>query len=254
MDNPLIIANWKMKLAPSEAHVLAKKVAKSSAKFKGAEVVVCPSFTEIAAVAGIMEGSGVRLGAQNCFWEEQGAFTGEVSASQLAAHGVGTVIVGHSERRAHLGESSDMVHRKIRMLLSVGLRPVLCVGESFDDRAEGQKEVVLLRQLHDALGGLWLTDAQQLVVAYEPVWVIGSGQDVDPKEIEHTHQVIEQSLYDLFSREAVDEHVKIIYGGSVDPENVGRYVAEPSVDGVLVGTASLDATQFAAIVAGALKA
>lgn len=254
MDNPLIIANWKMKLSPSEALALAKKVAKASAKFKGAEVALCPSFTELGAVSEIIRGSGIQLGAQDCFWEEQGAFTGEVSVRQLLAHGATTVLVGHSERRSSLNESSEMIHKKIRLLLSVGLRPVLCVGEQFDDRAEGQKEVVLLKQLHDALGGLWLTDACQLVVAYEPVWVIGSGQDIDPNEIEHTHQVIEQSLYDLFSREAVDEHVKIIYGGSVDPENAGRYMRNPSVDGVLVGTASLDATQFSAIIAGALKA
>jgi len=254
MKNPLVIANWKMKLGSAEALALAKKISKSSAKFGGAEVVLCPSFTELAAVSDIMRESGIRVGAQNCFWEEQGAFTGEVSPKQLLAHSITTVLVGHSERRAHLDESSEMIHKKIRMLLSLGLRPVLCVGEQFDDRAEGQKEVVLLKQLHDALNGLWLTDACQLVVAYEPVWVIGSGQDIDPNEIEHTHQVIEQTLYDLFSHQAVDEHVKIIYGGSVDPENVGRYIAQPTVDGVLVGTASLDATQFFAIVAGALKA
>ncbi|MBI2050424.1 MAG: triose-phosphate isomerase [Parcubacteria group bacterium] len=254
MKNPLVIANWKMKLAPSEALALAKKVAKASAKFKGADVVLCPSFTELAAVSDIVRESGIQMGAQNCFWEEQGAFTGEVSPKQLASYGVTTVIVGHSERRAHLFESGEMIHKKIRMLLSLGLRPVLCVGEQFDDRAEGQKEAVLLRQLHDALNGLWLTQACELIVAYEPVWVIGSGQDIDPNEIEHTHQVIEQSLYDLFSHQAVDEHVKIIYGGSVDPENVGRYTAQPTVDGVLVGTASLDATQFSAIIAGALKA
>ncbi|MBI2637209.1 MAG: triose-phosphate isomerase [Parcubacteria group bacterium] len=217
-------------------------------------MVLCPSFTELAAVRDVIEGSGVALGAQDCFWEEQGAFTGEVSPSSLAAYGVTTVIVGHSERREHLGEDGEAIHKKIRLLLSLGLRPVLCVGEQFDERAEGQKEVVLLRQLHQALGGLWLTDAHRLVVAYEPVWVIGSGQDVDPNEIEHTHQVIGQALGDLFTPKVVDEHVKIIYGGSVDPENVSRYVRERSVAGVLVGTASLDATVFSAVVAGAIKA
>ncbi|MDZ4221689.1 MAG: triose-phosphate isomerase, partial [Patescibacteria group bacterium] len=175
-------------------------------------------------------------------------------APALAQLGAGTVIAGHSERREHMAESSAMIHKKIRLLLSLGMRPVLCVGESFDERANGQKEVVLMRQLHEALDGLWLTNAHQLVVAYEPVWVIGSGQDVDPSEIEHTHQVIQQSLYDIFAHPAVDEHVKIIYGGSVDPENAGRYMRNPTVAGVLVGTASLDAASFSAIVAGALKA
>ncbi len=251
---PLVIANWKMKLLPEQALDLAKKVKKASAKYQGAEVVVCPSFTELGAVADILNGASVALGAQDCFWEEQGAFTGEVSPKQLAAYGVATVIVGHSERREHLQESGDMIHKKIRLLLSLGLRPVLCVGESFDERAEGQKDVVLMGQIHQALAGLWLTDVQQLVVAYEPVWVIGSGQDVDPDEIEHTHQVIKQSLRDIFTPLVVDEHVKVIYGGSVDPENVGRYMAKPSVGGVLVGTASWDATKFSAVVAGAIKA
>ncbi|MBI1961671.1 MAG: triose-phosphate isomerase [Parcubacteria group bacterium] len=250
---PLVIANWKMKLTASAALDLARKIKKASAKYRGAEVVVCPSFTELGAVADILDGSGAALGAQDCFWEEQGAFTGEVSPKQLAAYGVATVIVGHSERREHLRESGDMIHKKIRVLLSLGMRPVLCVGESFDERAEGQKEVSLAAQVHQALDGLWLTRAHELVVAYEPVWVIGSGQDIDPNEIEHTHQVIRQSLCDIFTPSVVDEHIKIIYGGSVDPENVGRYMAKPSVAGVLVGTASLDATRFSAVVAGALK-
>ncbi|MDP3995412.1 MAG: triose-phosphate isomerase [bacterium] len=254
MKNPLVIANWKMKLLPEAALALAKKAAKASPKYKGADVVLCPSFTDLAAVGGAIKDTGISLGAQDCFWEEQGAFTGEVSAPALAQLGAGTVIAGHSERREHMAESSAMIHKKIRLLLSLGMRPVLCVGESFDERANGQKEVVLMRQLHEALDGLWLTNAHQLVVAYEPVWVIGSGQDVDPSEIEHTHQVIQQSLYDIFAHPAVDEHVKIIYGGSVDPENAGRYMRNPTVAGVLVGTASLDAASFSAIVAGALKA
>ncbi|OJI06517.1 triose-phosphate isomerase [bacterium CG10_46_32] len=250
---PLVIANWKMKLLPEQAFDLAKKVKKSSAKYTGAEVVLCPAFTEISAIANIIKGSELKLGAQDCFWEEHGAFTGEISPKQLLAYDVHTVIIGHSERREHVQESGDMIHKKIRLLLSLGMRPVLCIGESFDERAEGQKEVVLLQQIHAALDGLWLTDSNQLVVAYEPVWVIGSGQDIDPHEIEHTHQVIKQALGDIFTSAVVDEHVKIIYGGSVDPENVGHYMRQNSVSGVLVGTVSLDATQFSAVVAGAIK-
>lgn len=253
-NQPLVIANWKMKLFPEQALDLAKKVKKASAKYAGAEVVLCPSFTELSAVADVIRGTSLLLGAQDCFWEEQGAFTGEVSPKQLAPYGASTVICGHSERRGTMQESGDMIHKKIRLLLSLGMRPVLCVGELFDERAEGQKEVVLLAQIRAALDGLWLTDANELVVAYEPVWVIGSGQDVDPNEIEHTHQVITQALGDIFTPKVVDEHVKIIYGGSVDSENVGPYARQKSVQGVLVGTASLDATQFSAIVAGVIKA
>ncbi|MAG28866.1 triose-phosphate isomerase [bacterium] len=253
MKNPLIIANWKMKLAPQEAIDLAKKVKKASTKYKGAEVVLCPSFTELAEVGKIIDATGLKLGAQDCFWEEQGAFTGEISPKILQEYGVETVIIGHSERRTSLLETSQMIHKKARLVLSLGMRPVVCVGESFDERQEGLKDSIIIRQVHDALNGIWLNKMDSLVVAYEPIWVIGSGQDCDPEEIEHTHQVIRQALYDLFTEQVVDEQVKIIYGGSVDPENVSNYLSHATVHGVLIGTASWDATTFSAVVAGAIK-
>jgi triosephosphate isomerase (TIM) len=253
MSNPLIIANWKMKLSVQESLNLAKKVAKASSKYKNADVVLCPSFTELSNVGRQLKDTGVMLGAQDCFWEEQGAFTGEVSPMVLKEHGVEWVIVGHSERRQHLGETGQMIHKKVRLLLSLDMKPIVCIGESYEERKEGQKDVVLMQQIHNALGGMNLNKMDFLAVAYEPIWVIGSGQDVDPDEIEHTHQVIKQSLYDLFEKKAVDEHIKIIYGGSVDPENVGAYLAQESVKGVLVGTSSWDATKFSAIVALAIK-
>jgi len=253
MKNPIIIANWKMQLNAADAVALAKKVKKASAKYKDAEVVLCPSFTELAAVAAALKGSSVALGAQDCFWEERGAYTGEVSPQVLKEYGVQYVIVGHSERRMHLGGTDSMVNRKIRMLLSLNMTPILCVGERFEERQEGRKDHVILQQLTRDLAGVWFTALNRLIVAYEPVWVIGSGQDVDPEEIEHTSRVIRQSLYDQLPDDLVDEQIKIIYGGSVDPENVRPYLGQPGIAGALVGGASLEAAAFSAIVAAALK-
>ncbi|PJC40498.1 MAG: triose-phosphate isomerase [Parcubacteria group bacterium CG_4_9_14_0_2_um_filter_41_8] len=253
MQNPLIIANWKMKLLPSQSLDLARKLKKASSKYAGAEVVVCPSFTEIAQVGEIIKDTNIKLGAQDCFWEEQGAFTGEVSPKSLLDYGVEYILVGHSERRQNLSETGDMIHKKVRLLFTLDITPVLCIGETFEERQDGLKDVVLTRQLHNALNGLWLNKGDKLVIAYEPVWVIGSGQDVDPEEIGHTHQIINQVLYDIFENSVVKDQIKVIYGGSVDPENVGAYISKASVQGALVGTASLDATQFSAIVAQAKK-
>ncbi|OGY93055.1 MAG: triose-phosphate isomerase [Candidatus Komeilibacteria bacterium RIFCSPLOWO2_02_FULL_48_11] len=254
MKSPLIIANWKMKVSGDEALTLARQAVKATAKYKSAEIVLCPGFTELAGVASAIKGSSLKLGAQDCFWEESGAFTGEISPQALFSYGASYVIIGHSERREHLAETGAMIRKKIFTAFRVGLVPVLCIGESFSQRQEGQKEVALIQELHQALDGLWLTEAQRLVVAYEPVWVIGSGQAVSGDEAEHTHQVIKQTLYDLFPASVVQEQLRIIYGGSVDPENVAQFTIQPTVDGVLVGGASLDATVFTALVAAAVKA
>jgi triosephosphate isomerase (TIM) len=253
MEKPLVIANWKMKLSSAEAVSLAKKIKKAGAKYAGTEIILCPSFTELAEVGREINDSKLLLGAQDCFWEETGAFTGEVSPSVLKEYGVTHVIVGHSERREHVKETYEMIHKKVRMLLSLHIVPVLCIGETFEERQEGQKDVIIARQLHQALDGLWFNKMDSMVVAYEPVWVIGSGQDIDPEEIEHTNQIIIQTLYDLFPDDVISKQIKIIYGGSVDPENAVSYSAQKSVQGFLVGSASLDATQFSAIIANVTK-
>ncbi len=253
MKNPLIIANWKMKLSHQEALDLAKKISKSAYRYKDSEVVLCPSFIDIIDVSGMIKDTGISLGAQDCFWEERGAFTGEISPLFLQQIGVKYIIIGHSERRAISEESEEMVHKKVRLILTLDTTPVLCVGETFEERQEGLKDVVLRRQIYSALNGLWFNKSDRIVIAYEPVWMIGSGQDADPEEITHSHKVIRQLLYDLFPDQVVDNQIKIIYGGSVDPENVSRYLSQNSVNGVLVGASSLDAVQFSSIVAAAIK-
>lgn len=241
-----------MKLGHDAAPVLARKMAKTAEKYKLAEIVLCPSFTEIASVATAIKGTRVKLGAQNCFWEETGAFTGEISAKVLKEYGTNYVLVGHSERREHLGETDEMIHKKIRLLLSIGLTPVLCIGETFEERQSGQKDVVLLHKISKALNGISLNTLSNLVIAYEPIWVIGSGQAVDPHEAEQTNRVIKHALYDLFPPSLVENNVRTVYGGSVDPDNVSSFMTQSTIDGVLVGGASLDATTFTALVATAL--
>lgn len=253
MKKPLIIANWKMKLGSSESLNLAKKLSRFLKKSIFAEVILCPSFTEIAMVSDILKNTEIKLGAQDCFWEESGAFTGEISPKVLKDYGVQYVIVGHSERRQYLGETDDMIHRKIRVALSVGITPVICVGETFDERQSGVKDITIIRQVEKAISGIWLNKMDKIIIAYEPIWVIGSGQAVDPKEAEHTHNLIRQTLYDALPDKVVDEQIRIIYGGSVEPQIVSLFLKQPTIDGVLVGGASLDSNVFGALIMAAGK-
>ena len=242
-----------MKLEPSEALKLAKKLARASVKFKGVDVVVCPTFTEIAQVAEILKGKKIKLGAQDCFWENSGEFTGEVSPKFLKEYGVEYVIVGHSERRQYVHATNEMVNEKIKALIEVGITPIMCIGETFEQRQEGEKDAILITELTHGLKDVWLNKSTNLVIAYEPIWMIGSGQEIDPTEVEHTHQVIKHTLNDIFPDSMVDEQIKIIYGGSVNPENITEFVEQSAVDGALVGGASLDAAKFSAVIAGSIK-
>ena len=253
MKQPLIIGNWKMQLDPSESLKLAKKLARASAKYKEVEVIVCPSFTEIAAVGEIIKGKKIKLGAQDCFWESEGEFTGEVSPKFLKEYGVEYIIIGHSERRQYVHTTNEMINEKIKALLEIGITPIMCVGETFEQRQDGEKEAILIKEITDGLKEVWLNKSSNLIIAYEPIWMIGSGQEIDPSEVEHTHQVIKQTLYDIFPDTMVDEQVKIIYGGSVNPENITAFLEQSAVDGALIGGSSLDATKFSTIIAASIN-
>lgn len=235
-----------MNLSIKDSVQVAKQLVKEYKKFKNSfELVLAPSFPALSAVAEAIKRSGVKLGAQDVFWKSTGPYTGEVSPEVLKELGVSYVIVGHSERRQYFGESDVMIQQKVAGVIAANMIPVLCVGETFAQRQIGQKDMVVARQVNQALDGLTLSGAQKLIIAYEPVWVIGSGQAVEPVEAQHTAQVISRALLDHFSKKTVDSQIKVIYGGSVDLTNIDSFVHDvPPINGVLVGGASLEAKRF----------
>lgn len=244
--HPIVIGNWKMKLGIPESKELASALKKKD--IKKAEVVICPSFVALTEVAKILKHTNIALGAQDCFWESQGSFTGEVSATYLKEAGCDFVILGHSERRKYLNETDEMIHRKIGMALSAGLVPVVCVGETFDQRHDGSKDYTLIHQTTKALEGIQLGPDQRVIIAYEPVWVIGTGQAIGPEEAAMSQQVIRQVLFDLFTPSVVKSNFSVIYGGSVDGSNATKLINLEENDGFLVGGASQNAEEFEAII------
>ncbi len=244
-DKKFIIANWKMQLAVAESSNLAmelKNVLSKSKLDKDKTVIVCPDFLSFTEVAKIFKGSNVALGAQDGFYEEAGAYTGEISLAELKASGCQYVILGHSERRK-LGETDEVVNKKVKAALASNLIPIICVGETFNERKEGQTDLVLMNQIHQALKDVKIKANDQFIIAYEPVWVIGTGQAIGPKEAWQATAVIEQSLLDIFEG-GHEASFSIIYGGSVNPSNIHDFSSISSIKGVLVGGASLDAKNF----------
>ncbi len=243
----LVAGNWKMHTVPEAAVELAREVARrvrSSAD--SAEVAVCPPFVSLAAVAEVVRHTPIRLGAQTMHEADEGAFTGEVSAAMLVAVGCRYVILGHSERRQLFGETDDGVNRKVRSALSHGLAPIVCVGETLDERKARTAEPVVGRQLAAALGGVEIEASETLVVAYEPVWAIGTGETASPEQAQAMHHFIRARVTEALGE--AGRAVEILYGGSVKPGNAAALFAQPDIDGGLIGGASLDAESFAAIV------
>ena len=249
MKKPLVVANWKMNLGVSQSVVLAEKIVAASLRSKGLEVVLCPSFTALPAVARVLDGSSLQLGAQDAFWEEHGAYTGEVSVEMLREVGCRYVILGHSERRQNLSETNTMIHQKTKAALQGGLIPIICVGETFDEKSQGQTEYVVMEQVSAALSGISLLGGEQIVIAYEPVWVIGSGRAVELAEAERVIKVIRHLLLDFYPREVVETRCRIVYGGSVDHKNIAGFVKITTGDGVLIGGASLKSAEFIQLLA-----
>jgi len=244
MKKKIIIGNWKMSLSHRQALDLAENLLEQNNQSEKVEVVVCPAFISLLGVAEKILNSGIKLGAQDCFWHEEGAFTGEVSPLNLRDIGCEYVIVGHSERRGYLNETDQMVNQKVKAVLENNLTPIICVGETLVERQSSSKDFVIMNQVNKALEGIELSGNQKLIIAYEPVWVIGSGQAVEPREAEHTNQVIRQLLIDMYPLEVVNEKFNLIYGGSVNPVNIKQFLLQPTVEGALVGGASLEAETF----------
>jgi triosephosphate isomerase len=211
------------------------------------EVVVCPPFTALDAVREALRGSNIELGAQNMHWEEEGAYTGEISPLMLRSLGCMYVILGHSERRTYFGETDEAVNRKVKSAMANGLLPIICVGETLEERDAGRTEDVVVRQTKAALSGVKTNGAERIVIAYEPVWAIGTGRTASAEEANRVIHLIRQSVAEVFN-ERIAQEVRIQYGGSVKPQNIADFLGQPDIDGALVGGASLDSESFAAIV------
>jgi len=246
MRVPLVAGNWKLNKTVAEARQLVAEMLPGLQAVPSVENLVCPSFMALPAVAEMLNGTGVAVGGQNVFWEDQGAFTGEISPEMLAEF-CQYVIIGHSERRAYFAETDQTVNRRTRAALAHGLIPVVCVGETLAENESGSTNQVITRQMSDGLSGLQVADASQLVIAYEPVWAIGTGKAAYPQDASRViGQVIRPALAKLFG-EAVSQGVRVLYGGSVKPSNAAEFFNEEEVDGALVGGASLKAADFIGI-------
>jgi len=247
MRVPLMAGNWKMYKSVGEAIALVQALKESLADIADREILVCPPFTALYPVAETLKGSNIELGAQNIYPKEEGAYTGEISPTMLVDVGCRYVIVGHSERRQHFKESDEFINRKVHLALEHGLRPILCVGETLEEREAGHEVEVVTKQVQECLAGVTGEEIKEVVVAYEPVWAIGTGLTATPRQAQAMHETIRDILQDLYGQETA-EATRIIYGGSVKPDNVDDLMREPDIDGTLVGGASLKAESFTRIV------
>ncbi len=247
MRTPLIAGNWKMFKTVAEAAAAVRQLGELVSGVTGVDVVVAPTFTAIHAAAQAASGTRIGIAGQNLYWEKEGAFTGEISGGMLKEAGAAWVIIGHSERRALFGETDLTVNRKIGAAFASALTPIVCIGETLDQRERHETFDVLDTQIRQGLEGLTGNDLVRLVIAYEPVWAIGTGRTASPAQAGEAHAHIRTRLRQWFGADAGDQ-CRILYGGSVKPENIAELIAQPDVDGGLVGGASLDPKGFAEIV------
>ncbi|MDI6863463.1 MULTISPECIES: triose-phosphate isomerase [Pseudothermotoga] len=234
----ILAGNWKMHKTNEEAKLFVNRLINDLAG-KRFKIVVCPPFVSLTDVVEITRGTNISIGAQNCHFERSGAFTGEVSAAMLKAIGIEYVIVGHSERRKYFNETDEMINRKVKSVLSEGMKPILCVGETKEEREKGLTFCVVEMQIRHALYGLSRQEVENIVIAYEPVWAIGTGVVAKPEQAQEVHRFIRKLLSELYDTKLA-ESIPILYGGSIKPDNFFAIMAQPDVDGGLVGGASLD--------------
>ncbi len=244
---PILAGNWKMNMTATQARDLASKVLPLVAGTKERDIVLGPPFTSIAAVAEVIKGTNIALSAQNLHWEDKGAFTGEISADMLLDSGCKYVIIGHSERRQYFGETDETVNKKVKQALKKGLLPIMCVGETLAEREAGRLNDVISRQVTGGLKDVAADEMKKVVIAYEPVWAIGTGKTATPEQANEVHALIRGKARSLYGAE-IAEGLRIQYGGSVTPDNVSQLMAMPDIDGALVGGASLKPDSFAALV------
>lgn len=247
MKRTILACNWKMNLT---LDAMERLIVSADRAYHGKddrlEVVLCPSHTTLHSVHDKLALSKIQLGAQDVFWQSEGAYTGAVSPPMLVEAGCRFVILGHSERRKHFGETNETVNKKVHASLAHGLTPIICVGETFEERQNGSKDAVIMAQVQGALQGV--SEFERLLIAYEPVWVIGSGEAIQPNEAADCMMNISYTLRDIFSEEIIRDRIQLLYGGSVDPTNIRGFVDEPTIDGVLVGGASMDEAKLFAMI------
>lgn len=244
---PLIAGNWKMYKNVSESVQTANRLNELTEGVTGVEIMIAPTFPALFPVSKALRGSLISVGAQNMHWEKEGAYTGEISAAMLAAAGCRYVIIGHSERREYFGESDETVNKKIAAALQNGLIPIMCIGESENQREAGKTFSVLDKQIKMGLKGIFADGLQNLVVAYEPIWAIGTGKTATREQAQEVHLFVRSKLTDM-QGESLAKGIRVLYGGSVRPLNISELMAMPDIDGALVGGASLDAETFSKIV------
>jgi triosephosphate isomerase (TIM) len=245
MRKPFIAGNWKMYKSVSEARTLARALRQPLDKVVDRDIAVCPPFTALVAVGEELKGSVIALGAQNAHWEKQGAFTGEVAATMVSEVGCRYVIVGHSERRQYFAETDETVNKRMHAVLGAGLVPIVCIGETLQEREASATFRVVERQMQGSLKGL--VASSSVVIAYEPVWAIGTGKTATPEQAQEVHSFIRGQFAKVYGDSAA-QSVRILYGGSVKPDNISSLMAQPDIDGGLVGGASLEADSFSKIV------
>ncbi len=247
MRTPIIGGNWKMYKVREEATKTVVELRDQIEDVKDLEIVVFPPFTLLKTVGELLQGSKVGLGAQNMFWKEEGAYTGEISPRMLIDLGCQYVILGHSERRGYFTESNEMVNKKLQAALKFNLTPLICVGEKLEERKKGRAKEVVETQIRESLLGIEASEGKKVIVAYEPVWAIGTGETATPEQAEEMHSYIREILEEIWDASTANL-IRIQYGGSVKPENIKELMAKKNIDGALVGGASLDSASFARII------
>jgi triosephosphate isomerase len=247
MRKPIIAGNWKMNNTIAETKALITDLA-PLVKDAQCDVVICTPYTDLATAVEMTKGTNIKVGAENVHWAEKGAFTGEISAKMLVELGVEYVIIGHSERRQYFGETDQTVNARAKAALAAGLKPIICVGETLEERESGKVEEVLVRQTKGAFDGIDKDELDNIVIAYEPVWAIGTGKTATAEVANETIAIIRRTMAELYCPKCAENRVRIQYGGSMNPKNVKELMAMPEIDGGLIGGASLKAVDFSQVV------
>lgn len=247
MRRPLMAGNWKMHKNIPEAIAMVKELKPLISDVKDVDVLICPVFTAIYPLANEVKGSNIQIGAQNVYWEPKGAFTGEIAVSMLSDAGCSFVIIGHSERRQYFAETDETVNKRTKSTLNANLIPIVCVGETLQERESDNTFKVIEKQVREGIKNFSKEEAEKIVIAYEPVWAIGTGKTATPQQAQDVHEFIRKIYSEMYGSDIADK-VRILYGGSVKPDNVSELMKQKDIDGGLVGGASLEASSFAKLV------